>query len=136
SKIFINFTKYDYDECFRRIKHEISTIFKIEESNLQNIPQINPQQNPQISPQMNPQINAEDDIEKWSEIKVSEWFSEKNINNIVCENLLPCDGQTLKQLFEIMQTAPEFFYSSISSERKVSLRDLANFTKELKKLFK
>ena len=114
SKIYVDFNKYSYDECLKRVKHELKNIFEISELSLPN----------------KHGLSEDKSIENWTEIQVSEWFKNKKINCSICENLLPCDGQTLKQLFEIMKNAPEFFYFSISFDKQVPLRDVAYFAKE------
>ena len=55
------------------------------------------------------------------------WFKKKKINKIIIESIKPCNGNILKQLYEMMHEAPEFFYSSLNHNKAVQLRDIAHF---------
>jgi hypothetical protein len=75
-------------------------------------------------------------IENWSESDVEKWLDEKKIHRVICENVKPSDGKILSQLYLMQNSAPEFFYSSISSnDKKLATREVALFAYELKKLF-
>ena len=73
---------------------------------------------------------------KWNESDVEEWIRMKKIDISILDDLRPCDGRILNQLYKILTTAPEFFYCALTAKNKISLRDVAVFTSELESLFK
>jgi hypothetical protein len=74
-------------------------------------------------------------IESWNEKQVDDWLNDKNIHPVIVENVRPSNGKLLSQLFSMQQEAPEFFYSSISSNKQITTREVALFAFELKTLF-
>lgn len=74
-------------------------------------------------------------VNNWSESDVEKWLREKQINPVITQNVFPCNGQILNQLYSIQSEAPEFFYKSISSNQSIPTKDVAIFTFELKRLF-
>lgn len=64
-------------------------------------------------------------------------MEKKQINKNIIEILRPCNGKILYQILSMLETIPEFFYSTIRSDssNKIPLRDLAIFSFELKQLF-
>ena len=75
-------------------------------------------------------------VSNWSEEQVKEWFNNTKISNLIAENLAPCDGVLLEQLYATMTEVPEFFHSILRSDSKASLKDIVVFTSALKALFK
>lgn len=74
----------------------------------------------------------------WSSAQVENWMKKCKVNSIIIESLLPCDGRVLHQIYIMMKTNPEFFYSSMKNSGLNSLKDLkdiAYFSNELMKLF-
>ena len=74
----------------------------------------------------------------WTEKEVESWMKELNVNTTIRESLIPCDGQVLHQIFLMLKTNPEFFYSSMRNSGLNSLKDLkdvAFFSTQLTKLF-
>lgn len=67
------------------------------------------------------------------------WLKDKNIHQIIIENVFPSDGAILHQLCKMIQESPEFFYKSITSRSNTNIaltvKDIASFVLELKKLF-
>lgn len=124
AKIYVNFTKYEYDECLKRLFHEIKNAF------VDELKVISTNENKVIAD------TEEENKESWTEEKVEKWINDKKFNEKIANNLLPCNGKMLKQLNEMLYDAPEFFYSSINSDKTISLRDVLYFTTELKYLFK
>ncbi len=145
--------KYDFEECMRRLKTEIDSIqkqsIKNKKSNKLNSKKpdteknLNSQPRPEIlnQGQSNIQIKIPSQTVhvtnqlKWTHDDVEKWFVEKNLNLAILNDLRPCDGNLLRQLFIMSITAPEFFYHSISSKKELSLRDAAMFSCELAFLF-
>ncbi|CAF0705631.1 unnamed protein product [Brachionus calyciflorus] len=127
SKIFVNFLKYEYDECIRRVKSEINKL--LNEKFPDEVPN-------KTSPVLTPPRPSLIDAENWSEEKVEDWLRKKEFNEIIRQNIVPSNGKILKQLLDMLINAPEFFYSSISSNNGTTTRDVAYFASELKVLFK
>jgi hypothetical protein len=80
---------------------------------------------------------------EWNEPRVDKWLREANIHHTIRENVAPGDGNTLKELHTIMNSAPEFFFKSVvrsstaeSSSEPPRLKDVAKFSHELRALFK
>lgn len=115
SKIFVNFTKYEFSECMRRLREEINSM---DQSNKQPVKPTKETESP----------NQNHDVLKWSETEVEEWLAQKKINSEIVNNVKPCNGVILQQLHEMMNRAPEFFYSSITSGKALPTRDVAVFT--------
>ena len=74
-------------------------------------------------------------ISDWSELDVQNWLVTKKVATQIIEAITPCDGLLLVELFQILKTAPEFFYSNLRIESKASVKDLANFSSELRFIF-
>lgn len=129
AKIFVNFSKYTFEECIRRLLVELSKVKSYEEND-----------NVDLKPNLNNNNTDEKMNEKllWNEKQVEKWLEEKNFNDHLLNNLRPCDGKILFQMFNMLETVPEFFYSTIRSDsnNKITLKDLAKFSFELKQLFK
>jgi hypothetical protein len=122
-KIFINFMKYSFEECTKRLLNEISkSIRQPEDQNIVVAKETKYQA---------PQKTAMD----WSESEVSNWFKENNVDVSILNLLKPCNGEILHQLYLLQHDAPEFFYHSISNNQKIALRNILIFTCKLKKLF-
>lgn len=75
-------------------------------------------------------------IEDWTESQVKNWINEKKFHSVIVKNVSPCNGLVLSQLMQMHQEAPEFFYTSITSNGKIPTKDIAYFVSELKKLLK
>ena len=75
---------------------------------------------------------------EWNQSQVETWLNQKSVSRTIKENVTPCDGKILNQIYLMLCDAPEFFYRSISSpdSTHISTRDLAQFAYELKSLFK
>ena len=75
-------------------------------------------------------------VNEWSETDVRDWLEEKKIHPVIIENIVPSNGQILLQLHEMLATCPEFFYTSLSSNKTIKTRETAAFAIELKNLLK
>ncbi|RNA26411.1 hypothetical protein BpHYR1_028759 [Brachionus plicatilis] len=112
-KIFINFTKYTFDECMKRVWREIQNVktepvLKLEEK---GVP-----------------------VEKWNEGQVKEWFQVNGLNESIRIFFEPCNGVILKQIYEMRRDAPEFFYQSFRG-LNLDMNSILNFTHKLKAIF-
>jgi hypothetical protein len=74
-------------------------------------------------------------IVDWDYYRVLQWFEENTVHEAVRENLRPCDGEVLKEVFMMKQRAPEFFYSRFDRVVEGDLRALAEFSAQLSELF-
>ena len=78
-------------------------------------------------------------VVKWEEKDVEDWVAKNNIRSSILDNIRPCNGELLYELFSIKTKAPDYFYESLMASEYVvdefSLRDYAVFFSELKKLF-
>ena len=85
------------------------------------------------------QINNQ--VEKWSQEQVNNWFTESGIHVSLTRTYGNFDGFLLKQLYAIRNETPEFFFQSIVNECKsvgndeIKLADIAFFMDKLEKLF-
>jgi hypothetical protein len=134
--------KYEFDECIRRLKLEIDSVKK------STVKIINPKQ-PATQEHLHSQSsipasnsNTKETISNqtpneltWVQEDVEKWFAEKNLNLEILNDLKPCDGKLLRQLFIMSNAAPDFFYHALSSKKYLSLRDTAMFASELAILF-
>jgi len=111
SKIFVDFTKLDFTLAMKELNRNLDLI--LNNTTQQNAskppPLTKPTTNqqdasqPNISDQQlsgvigsltqNTSVNKEKDEVKWSESQVEAWLTEKNINQLIIENLAPCNGQ-------------------------------------------
>lgn len=116
-KIFINFTKYEFEECIRRLRNElnISTDKTLKVESIE--------------------IKSNDLPVNWNESQVKEWFDRNEINEGIKKELLPCNGVILQQLYVMRCDAPEFYFQSLGKGNNADLKSIIMFTFHLKKLF-
>ena len=132
TKIFVNFTKYEYDECIRRLIMEIQPLHKqiVIETPIENIA---------VTEAV--ETVHEDESEtclNWDSNDVQDWLNANNFHAVIKEHVLQCDGEMLYELYLIKQEAAEYFYSLISSgldANLLSLSDILIFAYELENLF-
>ena len=74
-------------------------------------------------------------IVKWSETEVKEWFIKNSINLAILEYLSPCSGIVLKQIFDMKNNAPEFFYNSLKEVKGANISAISLFSHFLVLLF-
>jgi hypothetical protein len=135
-KIFVNFTKYELNECFKRLKKEIKKCMENdfvdlkEGINVSNI-QLN-ESNTHLIVSNKARIDV---AEKWTENDVKEWFVKNNLNMAILENLMPCSGIVLEQIYIMRLNAPQFFYQSLKEIPNVNLSSISLFAHYLVKLF-
>lgn len=118
-KIFVDFTKYELEDCFNRLLKQIEIIRK--------------NSNEQKKNESNKGKSNEQDLTDWDHLKTEEWFLKNSFEEIF-NVLKPIDGKGLKQLYEIHTHTPEFFYKSLTASNSVSLTNLINFTLILQNL--
>ena len=142
SKIFIDFTKYDFLECSDRLLKEINECTDKSAVQIQYEPKektLIVNENLRLDKSfsiLSPPIRNNTLILNWTEDEVDKWLSEKQINSQIAACIKPCNGMLLNQYYDMQSSCPEFFYNSLSSNKQISFRDVAHFGCELKKLFK
>ncbi len=161
--MFINFKKYDWEECVRRLMTEVNNICgakntdKPKNENKKSEPVTDNKENTHSNQNHETTNNhdistnhpqsqyykrlSREKIKKvvtWSEIDIQNWFNEKKFNPNLIDTLKPdVNGKILFQMFQILQSTPEFFYTSLrtDSNNKLFLKDIAMFSFELNALF-
>lgn len=137
-RIFINFTKYEYDECIRRLKSEIDTYMgSINMQHADSDYQLTPVTGsapPSSQVTMTTTNHSRQEVLGWSEDRVKQWFTENNIDHRLVKEFYPCTGEVLKQLYDMRNDAPEFYFQSLKTN-KTELKHVLEFTNLLKKLF-
>lgn len=153
TKIFVNFTKYEYDECIRRLENELQPLIKQRKtSDSKVMPEVAKTQTP-MAKQMDSvgtespanKADAADKLLKklldWSSSDVSAWMGEKSITNEVIKKNLgdgECNGQCLYELYLLKMSAPDFFFGFFEHALKskaLDLKALMAFSCELECLF-
>jgi hypothetical protein len=147
SKMFINFKKYDFDECIRRLKLEVENAYEKKKekqkheshgSKTEKEKETGKHEASRTTPDNEAKSHERERVIKWNEADVEAWLSEKCIHPSLVKNLKPCNGKILYQMYLMLKQVPEFFYTSMRSDadNKISLRDLALFSYELSSIFK
>jgi hypothetical protein len=127
-KIFINYMKYSFEECTKRLMNELSKAIPVTGDPSKAHSVDTKMINTVVTTQQNTAF-------AWSENEVNVWFNDKNVDPGIVNALKPCNGELLHQLFLLQQEAPEFFYQSVSKNQQVGLRNVLLFACNLKKLF-
>ena len=118
-KIFVDFTKYTFEQSMKRLKNQINLLLD-----------------------KNNNVDSKSMIFKeithgpkdWNEEEVKTWFYQNEILGIF-DILKPLNGGILFQLYELKIFSPEFFYKSLTSKECVDIKIVSVFTYNLVKLF-
>ena len=141
SKIFVNFTKYEFDECMRRLLVELKPLKpeiefpKILQPSIITNKNPPPEETKQVEiKQVESKPVISNPIKDWTEKDVSNWITEKGIHPTIANNLRKCNGSILFELFLIKEEAPSYFYKAVSSSTYglVLIKEIAVFSRELK----
>ena len=98
SKIFVDFTKLEFSNAMNELNRNLDLILK----NKPLTPILNSKPDQNVDPQpldslignlTKKPIDLIREEAKWSENQVEMWLKEKDINQIIVENLAPCNGQ-------------------------------------------
>ena len=137
-KIFINFMKYEYEECIRRLKNELDSGLKKVKAvvNHAQISHVHPDlsTNLKVSSSLNHQKN-DHLTEEWTDVQVKNWFNENNLNLAIYNYLKPESGSILKQIYQMKSNATEFYYQLMSKIDLVKIHEILKFSSCLDKLF-
>jgi hypothetical protein len=137
-KIFVDYTKYEFDDAMNRLIKQIklNTKEKVEDLKEQieeiNINSIN--LNDVKTSKSIPNTDANKAI-NWSDKEVEDWFIQNEIHELY-EDLKPLHGKLLHQLYQLQVYTPEFFFKSITKNDKTNLKTVVNFGYLLKEIFK
>jgi hypothetical protein len=77
---------------------------------------------------------------EWSEQETMRWLERIDIHPVIKQNIGRCDGRGLCRLQKLMQRAPDFFFTSISSFTSggelhmCPTKDVVKFLTELEKI--
>jgi hypothetical protein len=104
-KIYINFEEFEFDVCIEKIIHEI----RVSESNMGKSNSVISMND--IKPQLSKVSNNK--FEKWSEENVKDWFVTNNLSLKIFEAFSPMNGDLLFQIYELKNSAPEFYHQSL-----------------------
>jgi hypothetical protein len=130
TKIYINFSKYSFEECINRLKDEVNSAIG---SAIQTKKSINQTRSVNTNSVPNPE-KIKNDIDKWTVSDVNNWIGSNEIDSLLKSILNGFDGKMLKHLHSIKKLAPEYFFSSISQNRSISLKSCVEFSMKLDEL--
>ena len=120
-KIFVNFMKYSFEECMKRLKSEVES--KLGHGTTAS------------ATNTNAVVKSKSSPEEMSHDEVKEWFSKNNIDSLIVNYLSTCDGLVLKQLHDMKQTNPQFYDQSLSKIDGINMMSILKFNAALEKLF-
>ncbi|RNA07786.1 hypothetical protein BpHYR1_034465, partial [Brachionus plicatilis] len=134
TKIFIDFSKYDFEKALFEVNRNLSLIkSSLNKAEIETVKSDQTESNKIVTPQNKESIESD-----WNENQVEDWLRRVEIDQDIINDLIPCNGQILYQLYMILKWNPEFYYHSLKTPTLGSLTNLKNlaiFTNELKKLF-
>lgn len=130
SKIYINFTKNTFPECISRLNSEIKSAMNVKEIEAP----VPTKKAIRLDYSKKQAVTYE--VEKWSENDVTKWVERNNFDSIIIAALKEFDGRMLKHLHSIKNSAPEYFYSTISQNKTLNLKACVKFSLELDELLK
>ena len=126
-KIFVDFSKYSFEDSFKRLVKQIRLNKNIQ-APVTSVKDI------QIMPESVSE-NKTNLAQVWTKEQVNDWFKRHEIT-VLHDNLKPIDGKSLFQLYQLKKDAPEFFFRSLTKNDSIDIKKLAVFNDELIKLFK
>ncbi|RNA00999.1 hypothetical protein BpHYR1_043720 [Brachionus plicatilis] len=108
SKIFVNFTKYEYDECLKRVIHEIK------EQHGANLIEKPPKEEVD-------QANSQPVTLDWSHTDIEKWFEDKKLNKTILKELHPMNGRLGSSSLERLKLSilPAFLFFSVNIDKKL-----------------
>ena len=112
-KIYVNFVKYSFDECIIKLNKEISSIKKI----------TNPIEDMIVQP------------ERMTQEQVKKWLDINKIDKLIVDYLFNCNGQVLKQIYEMKQCNNQFYVQSLIKIENINMKSIIFFNIALDNLF-
>ena len=128
--MFVNFKKYDFEECIRRLKGELNHIVK-----KSPVVEIKTTSMPTSAAPIEPNTNS---VLSWSVGQVNEWLDKKEFHPYINDNIRDSSGKILQQMYLMQQKAPEAFYTCLmrtNPYKEMFLKDMAYLAHELNALF-
>ena len=122
SKIYIDTTKYEFDECIKRLVKELDNLIGSENGTDIKKPTV-------IE-------NNKTKLRNWSQLQVKKWLNEKNFHLDIISSLNNSNGVILYKIFEMYTKMPQFVCKKLVNEsnNELKLTDVAYFIFELEKL--
>ena len=107
SKIYIDFTKNTFNECSSRLQKELKNFQTINETTEATV--LNKNLIDKKIIENNNSVTPHKTVfsSNWTQDQVLKYFRSKNVNDTIIENLKPCDGCLLEQLFRTLKEVPE-----------------------------
>ena len=125
--MFVNFKKYDFEECIRRLKSELNHIVK--KSPVVEAP---------MPTSAAPIEQKKNSVLCWSVGQVNEWLDKKEFHPYISDNIRDSSGKILQQMYLMQQKASESFYTCLmrtNPYKEMLLKDMAYLAHELNALF-
>jgi hypothetical protein len=153
SRIYVDFTKYEFDECLRRLSKEIVVVYEqvynlssdrdefrnmpmVSEETIEHVPsELGMTSWSNLSLMISSRSGDIADKTEWTATDVDKWLDEKQFHEDVIRSVRPSNGKLLYSMYKMLETAPEAFYASLNKSSSVTLRDLVYFSSELKNLY-
>ena len=129
-KIFVDFTKYQFDDALSRLVNQINHLTFPKEKN-ESIENMIALEQPPANQES--QIDSSKIIESWSAESTEKWFNNKDLSNLHTI-LKPIDGKVLEQLKMMQKHTPEFFFQSMAQMGSKNIKEIAVFSALLKEL--
>ena len=136
----VNFSKFSFEEAMKQLKFELNIL----NLNAKNFQQHNADPNQLKSGHLNLTEKSGFNlaaghygnfINHWNESQVKDWFLKNNINVNIYNEFFPCEGNVLKQLYDMRRDAPEFYFQSFGKNSNIDIKSVTVFTDLLIKLF-
>ena len=141
-KIFVDFSKYEFEVCIKKLKNELDALLcNTEKTSAATLTYaqiaITPAPNSDlVHTKLAKNLSPINNVAKaWTENEVSAWFIENALNNSIFAFLRPCTGAILFQMFKMRNDAPEFYFQTLKSIYDLKFSDLLLFTSCLENLF-
>jgi hypothetical protein len=135
-KIFVNFKKYEFDECMRRLQGEIKQHYKEKEPQASSTSVKH--QSSQVKFGAEHEKEEEDtgeSVQNWDTHKLNKWFEDKDLAQSLKDYLQKCDGKLLHQFYDMKAKAPEFYYQSMNKIANDDVMVIMQFSQCLDDLF-
>jgi plasmid maintenance system killer protein len=101
-KIFINFMKYEFPECARRLKAEIDQHYKAAKQPVASTASQQPSDESSTPGSSSNTFTTpkKSSIQSWSAEKITEWFANKvNLHQGIIQYIAGCDGTDIHQIY-------------------------------------
>ena len=141
-KIYIDFSKYEFDACIQKLKNELDALLcnteKTSDATLkQDKIVVTTAPNTDLAHvKLAKSTSLTNNIaDAWGEDEVNTWFTKNALNKAIFAFLRPCTGAILFQMFKMRNDAPEFYFQTLKSIYDLKFSDLLLFTSCLEKLF-